>query len=229
MECSAKTEAVPGTPLPLFHEMKRGLLLTMAKIGVSLALLAYLVLHHRPRRPAASRPGGRPPPLRRRRRPLRGHDRRSHLALAAAAPGPGLPRQHAPPLRLLPGGHLLQQLPPQQHRRGRDPRARRLAPHRLHHHLPGRRRDRPHPRPGRALAPRRHRLRPRRPRRAPPRGGPRRSSWGWASSSRRIAYVFLRPGTARPLDGRGAGSSGSSGSASRSRACSRPSTSTASR
>ena len=49
-------------------------------------------------------------------------------------------------LSVLSGGDVLQQLPPEQHRRRRGARARRLAPHRLDGRLARRGRHRPHPR-----------------------------------------------------------------------------------
>ena len=63
MDCSAKTERVPGAASRSSKTMKRGLLLTMAKIGVSLALLAYLVSHHRPRRRCSVASGAATPSL----------------------------------------------------------------------------------------------------------------------------------------------------------------------
>ena len=115
--------------------------------------------------------GALSPRARRRHRPAGGRGRALHahpgpldLALAGAAARPGLRRAAAPPVGVVPGGHLLQQLPAQQHRRRRGARPRQLAAHRLHHHLDRDRRHRPHPRPGRLVPAGPGRLRARRPR-----------------------------------------------------------------
>ena len=106
----------------------------------------------------------------------------------------GRPRADAQADRLVPGRDLLQQLPPEQHRRRHRARARRLAADRLDDRLARRRRHRPHPGLRRPLRARGGRLRARR--RPPCAGWPGRGSCSSASrsSSWLLAYVFFRPG-----------------------------------
>ena len=174
-------------------------------------------------RPA--RPAGRGPLLRR-------HARARRLALAAAARAAlGCPRRSRKLTGLVPGRHLLQQLPPEQHRRRHRPRARQLAAHRLDHDRLARRRGhRPHPRLRRALRPRRRRLRPRAaaPCAAWPAPGPCSSASASSSARPRLRLLparapparlmaLVRPRLACP------------GRASSSRSCRPPSTPTAQR